>query len=185
MTLHWEDNLVVIFLSPENEMQLKYWYWLIPYHLKCMTRSWILLTFDTQYFQGCAPFTFLQFLIILRWHGKKMVLTSLTVYLTSHPSECLLNITSLTSKVILHFAPLATGLNFGSSDSIGSLKGQSEMTLNRMLSDPNNTVNSLDLILMRLLQLILSLLDMNHCFLNIILDFFMESHSTTWKFFWA
>ena len=60
------------------------------------------------------------------------MLTSLNVYTTSN--------------VTLRFAPLATGPNFGSSDSIGSLKGQSEMTLNGMSSE----VNSLDLILMRL-----------------------------------
>ena len=48
-------------------------------------------------------------------------------------SECLHN-------VILRFAPLATSPNFESSDSIGSLKGQSEMTLNRMSSYPNNAV---------------------------------------------
>ena len=36
--------------------------------------------------------------------------------------------------------PLATGSNFGSSDSIGLLKGQSEMTINGMSSDPNNAV---------------------------------------------
>ena len=36
--------------------------------------------------------------------------------------------------------PWATGPNFGSSDSIGSLKGQSEMTLNGISSDPNNLV---------------------------------------------
>ena len=44
------------------------------------------------------------------------------------------------SNVTLRFAPLATGPNFGSSDSIGLLKSQSEMTLNGMLSDPNNAV---------------------------------------------
>ena len=38
------------------------------------------------------------------------------------------------------YAPQVTGLNFGSSDSIGSLQGQSEMTLNRTSSDPNNAV---------------------------------------------
>ena len=72
-----------------------------------------------------------------------MVLTSLNVYTTSHPL--------LTSNVTLRFAPLATGSNFGSSYFIGSLRGQSEMTLNGMSSDPHNGVNSLDLILMRLL----------------------------------
>ena len=55
-------------------------------------------------------------------------------------SECLYKVTSVTSNVALHFAPLATSPNFGSSDSIGSLKGQSEMTLNGMSSDPNNAV---------------------------------------------
>ena len=64
-------------------------------------------------------------------------------------TECLHNVTSNTSDVILCFVPLATGLNFGSSDSIGSLKGQSEVTLSGMSSDPNNAVNSLGLILMR------------------------------------
>ena len=44
------------------------------------------------------------------------------------------------SNVTLRFAPLATGPNFGSSDSIGLLKSQSEMTLNGMSSDPNNAV---------------------------------------------
>ena len=41
---------------------------------------------------------------------------------------------------ILRFAPWATGYDFGSSDSTGSLKSQSEMTLNGMSSDPNNPV---------------------------------------------
>ena len=50
------------------------------------------------------------------------------------------------------FAPLATGPNFGSSDFIGSLRGQSEMTLNGMSSGPHNGVKSLDLILMRLMR---------------------------------
>ena len=67
----------------------------------------------------------------------------------AYVSECLHNVTSVTSNVTLRFAPLATGPNFGSSDFIGSLRGQSEMTLNGMSSDPHNGVNSLDLILMR------------------------------------
>ena len=54
------------------------------------------------------------------------------------------------SNVTLHFAPFATGPNFGSSDFIGSLRGQSEMALNGMLSDPRNRVDNLDLVLMRL-----------------------------------
>ena len=65
-------------------------------------------------------------------------------------SECLHNVTSVTSNVTLRFAPLATGPNFGSSDFIGSLRGQTEMTLNGMSSDPHNGMNSLDLIVMRL-----------------------------------
>ena len=44
------------------------------------------------------------------------------------------------SNVTLRIAPFATGPNFGSSDSIGSLKGQSELTLNGMSSYPNNAV---------------------------------------------
>ena len=65
-------------------------------------------------------------------------------------SECLHNVTSVMSNVTLRFAPLATGPNFGSSGIIGSLSGQSEMSLNGRSSDPHNRVNSLDLILMRL-----------------------------------
>ena len=68
----------------------------------------------------------------------------------ANASECLYNVTSVTSNVTLRFAPFATGPNFGSSDFIGSLRGQSEMILNGMLSNPPNGVNSLDLILMRL-----------------------------------
>ena len=49
--------------------------------------------------------------------------------------------------VTLCFVPLATGLNLGSSDSTGLLKGPSEMALNGISSDINNTVNSLDLII--------------------------------------
>ena len=49
-------------------------------------------------------------------------------------------LTSVTSNVTLLFAPLATGPNFGSSDSIGLLKGQSEMSLIGMSSDPNDAV---------------------------------------------
>ena len=65
-------------------------------------------------------------------------------------SECLHNITSVTSRVTLRFALLATGPNFGRSDFIGLSRGQSEMTVNGMSSYPHNRVNSLDLILMRL-----------------------------------
>ena len=39
----------------------------------------------SQYFQWRAPFKFLQFLIISRRQGRKMALTSLNVYTTSHP----------------------------------------------------------------------------------------------------
>ena len=46
MTLHWEENLVAIFLSPKNQMQLKYLYWLILHKMKCMPRSRILLNCD-------------------------------------------------------------------------------------------------------------------------------------------
>ena len=65
-------------------------------------------------------------------------------------SDWLHNVTSVTSYMTLRFAPLASGPNFGSSDFIGSLRGQSKMTLNGMSSDPYNKVNSLDMILMRL-----------------------------------
>ena len=68
-------------------------------------------------------------------------------------TECLHNVTSVTSNVTLRFAPLATGLNSGSSGFIESLRGQSEMTLNWMSSDPHNGENSLDLILMRLFKI--------------------------------
>ena len=57
-------------------------------------------------------------------------MTSLNIYTTSHPLR----------KTSLGFALSATGPKFGSSDSIGSLKGHSEMTLNGMSSDPNNAV---------------------------------------------
>ena len=70
-----------------------------------------------------------------------MALTSLNVYTTSH----LLRQTSL--YVSRHWLPYP---NFGSSYIIGSLRGQSEITINAMSSDPHNGVNSLDLILMRL-----------------------------------
>ena len=70
-----------------------------------------------------------------------MALMSLNVYTVS----------SITSHVTLRFSPLTIGPNFGSSVFIGSLRGQFEMTLNRMSSDPHNGVNSLDLILTRLL----------------------------------
>ena len=60
-------------------------------------------------------------------------------------SECLHNVISVTSNFTFH------AIGYRANDSIGSLKGQSEMTLNGMSLDPNNAVNSLDLILMRLL----------------------------------
>ena len=69
-----------------------------------------------------------------------MALTSLNVYTTSHPL----------CQTSLRFAPLATRPNFGSRDFIGSLRGQAEITLCWMSSDPHNGVYSLDLILMRL-----------------------------------
>ena len=59
-----------------------------------------------------------------------MAVSSLNIYITSHP----LRQTSLT------FAQSATGPMFETSDSIGWLKEQFEMILNRMSSDPNNTV---------------------------------------------
>ena len=58
-----------------------------------------------------------------------MAVTSLNIYTASH----------LLNQMSLRFAPSATGPKFGSSDSIGWLKGQSEMTLNGM-SDPNNAM---------------------------------------------
>ena len=97
-----------------------------------MTCSQTLLTCNPQYFQGRIPFKFLQFLIISRRQGMKMALTSFT------------------SNVTLRFTPLAAGPNFGNSDFIGLLRDQSEMTHNRMSSDPHNGVNSLDLNLMGL-----------------------------------
>ena len=57
-----------------------------------------------------------------------MAVTSLNIYTTSNPLR----------QTSLRFAPSATGPTFGSSDSIGSFKSQSEMTLNGMSSDPNN-----------------------------------------------
>ena len=59
-----------------------------------------------------------------------MAVTSLNIYSTSNPLR----------QTSLHFMPSATGPKFGSNDSTGSLKGPSEMTLNRMSSDPNNAV---------------------------------------------
>ena len=59
-----------------------------------------------------------------------MAVTSLNIYITAHPLR----------QTSLHFTPLATGPKFGSSHSTGSLEGQSEMTLKRMSSDPNNAV---------------------------------------------
>ena len=64
-------------------------------------------------------------------------------------SEYLNNVKSVMSNITLLFAPLATSPNFG-SDTIGSSKGQSEMTHKGRSSDPNNAVNSLDMISMRL-----------------------------------
>ena len=61
-------------------------------------------------------------------------------------SERLHKVTSVTSDVTLHFAPLATNPNFGRSNSNGSSKGQFEMTFSGMSSDANNAANSLDLI---------------------------------------
>ena len=59
-----------------------------------------------------------------------MAVTSLNIYTMSH----------LLRQTALHFMPSATGPKFGSSNSNGPLKGQSEMTLNGMSSDPNNAV---------------------------------------------
>ena len=64
-----------------------------------------------------------------------MALTSLNVYTMSHPLRQM-------SLYVSH--KLATGPSFGSSDLIGSLKVQSEMTLKGMSSDPHYEVNSLD-----------------------------------------
>ena len=57
-------------------------------------------------------------------------MTSLNIYTTSHPLR----------QTSLRFVPSATGPKFGSIDSVGSLKGQSDMTLNGMSLDPNNAV---------------------------------------------
>ena len=52
-----------------------------------------------------------------------------------------LNIYKTLRQTALRFSPSAAGPKVGSSDSIGLLKGQSEMTLiNGTLSDPNNAV---------------------------------------------
>ena len=59
-----------------------------------------------------------------------MAVTSLNIYRTSH----------LLRQTALSFVPSATGPKSGSSDSIGLLKGQSEMSLNGMSSDPNNAL---------------------------------------------
>ena len=91
--------------------------------MKCISRSQISLTSNSQFFQECVPFEFLQFLIISRWLGRKN---------GSDFPEYLHNVTSVTSNGTTF---RAIGPKFGSSDSIGSLKGQSEMS-----SDPNNAV---------------------------------------------
>ena len=66
MTLHWEENLVSIFLPPKNEMHFKFRYWLILHIMKCIRCSQILLTCDPQYFQGRVPFKLLHLLV--KWH---------------------------------------------------------------------------------------------------------------------
>ena len=109
---------------------------LILLHMEYNTSNQNLLTCNPLYFQGCIPFKFIQFLVIFRRQGRKMVHMSRNVYTTSHP----LRQTSLYVSRLL-----ATGPNFGSSDFTGSLRGQSE--LNGMSSDPHKGVNSLDLIL--------------------------------------
>ena len=101
------------------------------YIMKCITCIQNLRTCNFQHFQELVPFRSLQFLIISRWLRHEN---------GANVSVCLHNVRSGTSNVILCFAPWTTGSKFGSSEFIGSLKGQSEMTLNGMLSDPNNVI---------------------------------------------
>ena len=95
-----------------------------------MSCSQILLAGDPRYFKGRVPFKYLHFLIISRLLDRK----------NANVSECLHNVTSVTLNFTLRFVPLAAGPKFGSSNSIDSLKGQSEMSLNGMSSGPNNAV---------------------------------------------
>ena len=85
MTLHWEENLVAIFLLPKKETQLKFRYWLILHSIKCMTCSQILLTCDPQYFQWRVSLNSCIFWSFRDGKTGKMTLTSLNVYTTSHP----------------------------------------------------------------------------------------------------
>ena len=104
-----QTKLRVTFGSSVNDIALRRqfgrhflvaWEWnaaqiLILHNMKCMTHIWILLTF-----QGHAPFKFLEFMIISRWQGRKMALTSLNVYTTSHP------IHQTSSYVSCHWLPV-------------------------------------------------------------------------------
>ena len=130
MAMHWEENLVAIFLSPKNETQLKSDWFYIAWNVWHAARFGLPAISST--FKGVFPLNACIFWSFRDGKTRKMALTSLKVYKPSHP----LRQTSL--YVSRH---LATGPNFGSSETIGSLKGQSEMTLNGMSSDPNNAVN--------------------------------------------
>ena len=86
VALEWNAAPILISTdSTSHEMQLRYWYRLILRRMKCMTCSQFLLTCNSQYFQGRIPFKFFRYLNISRRQGRKMALTSLNVYTTSHP----------------------------------------------------------------------------------------------------
>ena len=129
MTFHWEENLVAICRLRIKHGSNKYidWFYITwnAYHAAKFRLTSISSNFKSVSFLNSSNFWLFR-------DGKagKMAVTSLNIYTTSHPLH----------QTALCFAPLATGSKFGSSDSTGSLKGQSEMTLNRMSSDPNNAV---------------------------------------------
>ena len=113
--------------------KLKFRY-LIIHSTKCIRRIQVLLTCDPSTYKGVF---FLNSCIFWSFPDIKTGKMALI---------CLHHI----HYVKRHFTFRATGYRSEFWNSTGSLKGQSEMILKWMSSDPNNAVKQLDLILMRL-----------------------------------
>ena len=106
-------------------------YWLILCHLKCMACRQILLICNSRTYNCLFLLDYCDFWSFPDSKSRKMALTSLNVYTMSHP----LRQTSFYVSRQQWFDTF-----HANSDSICSLKGQSEMTLKGMSSEPNNTV---------------------------------------------
>ena len=141
MTLHCTETFVAIFLPSKNEMQFKFRYWRILHRKKCMTGSQILLTYNSQYFQGVFLLNSCIFCSFRDGKTRKMVLTSLWM---------LHNVTSVTSNFPLtsgHWLPVWI---LEAAISLARWKVNLRLPSTGCRQIQTTQWNSLDLILMRL-----------------------------------